>query len=76
MPYGGADPLLDDGKFIGCPTLFSIQHTKKGQTSPLPANFTIQMGDGILKGTAWHQHYCPCLIAENTQKQNYVFAGI
>ena len=46
MADGGADPLLDDGKFIiiGCPTLFSIQHTKKGQTSPLPANFTILVG--------------------------------
>ena len=44
MPDGVADPLLDDGKFIGCPKLFSIKHTKKGQTSPLPANFTILMG--------------------------------
>lgn len=44
MPDGGADPLLDDGKFIGCPKLFSVKHTKKGQTSPLPANFTILMG--------------------------------
>ena len=44
MADGGVDPLLEYGKFIGCPTLFSIQHKKKAQTSPLPANFTILIG--------------------------------